>query len=195
MLRTTLFSLLILSITVGCAPKETDCAEGSCDDRDEATQVDALRLSEEGCDGLREAIDQVSDSCAGAIEDVIAECRTAAETLDERCDGAISDVEDELAAARARLGELQDVYDRAVAAEDRTTAARAADAIDEVNATLRSLLSQLSEIERQCAVAEDDLFERCDSALDDLDARCDAAFADLREAAEECADDDDGRGR
>ena len=189
MFRTTLFSLAIVSLSFGCA-QTADCTDGTCGDRPGATTTEALRISEEGCDGLREAIDQVSDACASAIDDVILECRTAAGELEDRCDGAISDLEAELALARERLGELQDIYDRAVAAGDRETAGRAQAAIDDVGAEIRSLLADISEIERRCAAAEDDIIDRCESALDGLDERCDEAFADLREAAEECADGD-----
>ena len=168
MFRSSISNLLVLAFSLGCAASEPDCADGSCDSRAGASFVDALRIDEEGCEGLREAIDQVTDSCASAIDDVIAECRTAAQSLDDRCDGAISEVERELAAARGELGELQAIYDRAVAAGDRETAARAEAAIDEVHAELRSLLAEVDELERRCAAAEDDIVERCDGALDAL---------------------------
>jgi len=190
MFRTALICLAIVSLTSGCIASEPDCADGTCSGRSGAVTTEALRLSADGCDGLREAIDQVSDACASAIEDVIGECRTVYETLDDRCEDASSDIVAQLARARTQHAELQDIYDRAVEAGDRTTAARAANALDAVRAEIRSLLAELSEVERRCAVAEADLMDRCDDALDTLDERCDAAFADLRAAAEECADDD-----
>ncbi len=194
MFRTTLLSLAIASMSLGCAP-ETDCSDGTCDARSGAPSSEALRITEEGCDGLREAVDHVSDACASAIDEVIAECRTASEELEDRCENALSDVEDELGDARERLGMLHVIYDRAVAAGDRDQAARAQSGIDDVNAEIRGLLAETREVERRCDAAEGDLFDRCDGALRTLDARCNAAFSELRETAEECADDGSSRGR
>ena len=188
MFRTPLFSTALVVFALGCAAAEPDCADGTCNQRSAAAESDALRTADDGCDGLRAVIDDVSEACATSIEDVIAECRTAVDSLDERCDNAVAGIEAELADARARLGSLQDIYDRAVAAGDRATVARTAAAIDEVNAELRALLAELERVERSCDAAEDDLIERCDSALESLDARCDAAFQDIREAIEECTD-------
>ena len=147
MFRTPLFSTAAVVFAIGCAAAEPDCADGTCDQRSAAAESDALRTADDGCDGLRAVIDDVSEACATSIEDVIAECRTAVDSLDERCDNAVAGIEAELADARARLGSLQDIYDRAVAAGDRAAAARTAAAIDDVNAELRALLAALDRVE------------------------------------------------